>query len=165
MQFCSACGGRLVVQSIENDAKPRHVCQSCHRVQYEDPKVAACTIPVKNGKVLLMRRAINPERGRWVFPGGYMDRGETVEDAAVRETWEESNLKVRLQKLLNVYSYADSIVVVVVYIGEVVSGELIPGPECLEARWFAHEQIPWDELAFPSTREALEQCFAEMGVH
>src|SRR5690606_10564521 len=101
------------------DDKERLVCDSCNHVHYLDPKVTACTIPVLDGKLAMMRRAIEPFRGKWVFPGGYMERGETVEQAAIRETWEEVGLHVQLTELFNVYSYTDSIVVVIVYLADV----------------------------------------------
>ncbi len=94
--------------------------------------------------------------GRWVFPGGYVDRGESVWDAAIRETEEESNLNVRLRSLLGVYSYPRSPNVIVVYAAEVVGGELKAGDESVEAKTFAPSQIPWEELAFQSTRDALK---------
>ena len=117
--------------------------------------MAACTIPVLDGRIVLVRRGIDPARGQWVFPGGYMDRGETVEEAAVRETWEETGLRVRLAGLTGIYSYRDTIVVVVVYRAEVVAGVPTAGAECLEVRTFAPDELPWNEMAFPSTQRAL----------
>ncbi len=94
--------------------------------------------------------------GRWVFPGGYVDRGESVRDAAIRETEEESKLNVKLRSLLGVYSYPRSPNVIVVYAAEVVGGELKAGDESVEAKTFAPSQIPWEELAFQSTKDALK---------
>jgi ADP-ribose pyrophosphatase YjhB (NUDIX family) len=125
-------------------------------VFYQDPKVVAATIFTLNGAVVLLRRAVEPALGRWVFPGGYVDRGESVADAAIRETKEESNMDVRLNALLNVYSYSGSPNVVVVYAAEAVGGELRACDESDEARAFAAAHIPWEELAFKSTREALQ---------
>lgn len=160
MQYCPRCGGTLQLQSVPRDAKERLVCQSCRFISYEDPKVSACTIPVIDGKVVLVRRAIDPGRGLWVFPGGYMDRYETVEEAAVRETREEVGLEVRPTELIGVYSYKTSIVVIVVYACEVVGGELCIDAESDEVRLFAESEVPWERLAFPSTREALRDYFA-----
>lgn len=160
MRFCSLCGGPVQLQPVPRDPKERLVCQQCGRIHYEDPKVSACTIPVIDGKVVLVKRAIDPGRGLWVFPGGYMDRHETVQEAAVRETREEVNLVVRLTDLVGVYSYKTSIVVVVVYACEVIGGEIQLDSESDEARLFAESEIPWDQLAFPSTREALRDFFA-----
>lgn len=152
-RFCPRCGGLLATREVER--RPRPVCPACGLIWYQDPKVAACTLPVVGGRLILVRRAIEPQRGRWVFPGGYMDRGETAEQAAVRETREETGLDVAVTGLAGVYSYADSIVVVVVYRVDVRGGQAAPGAECLEARGFEPQEIPWDELAFPATHDAL----------
>lgn len=154
MNYCPKCGGTLKVQAVAGDHRERLVCQECGFVFYQDPKVSACTIPVIDGKVVLVKRAINPGRGLWVFPGGYMDLGETVEEAAARETREEVNLDVRVTRLVGVYSYRTP-VVVVVYACEVVGGELRIDRESEAVGLFSEAEIPWEELAFPSTRDAL----------
>lgn len=155
MNYCPQCGGRLRLQPVPRDTRQRLVCQACGFIFYQDPKVAACTIPVLDGRVVLVRRAINPGRGLWVFPGGYMDRDETVEAAAVRETLEEVNLQVRVTGLVGVYSYRTGVVVIVYHV-DVLGGELQTDHESLEVRTFSPKEIPWDQLAFPSTRDALQ---------
>jgi 8-oxo-dGTP diphosphatase len=116
-----------------------------------------------DGKVLLARRAIPPGIGRWVFPGGYMDRGETVPQAAERETWEEVRLRVRATQPVGVYSYPTSIVVVIVYHCDVLDGQPAAGDETQEVRLFGLDEIPWNELAFPSTRDALRDFVRQQG--
>jgi ADP-ribose pyrophosphatase YjhB (NUDIX family) len=108
-----------------------------------------------DGGIVLLKRSIEPRLGSWVFPGGFVDRGEAVAAAAVRETLEESKLRVTLTGILDVYSFPSSEVVVVVYAAEVVGGTLCAGDECSDARAFPPESIPWGELAFESTRAAL----------
>jgi len=135
----------------------RLVCTVCGFVFFLDPKVAAGPLFTIEGKIPLLQRSIEPSYGKWVFPGGFVDRGEAVQDAAVRETREEAHLEVRLVSLLNVYSYSGSPVVLVVYAAEVIGGKLEAGDECLDVRLFAPEDIPWQELAFPSTREAVRE--------
>lgn len=159
MKFCPKCGGQLRLQAVANDPRERLVCQACGFIYYLDPKVSACTIPVMAGKVVLARRSIDPGRGLWVFPGGYVDRHETTEHAAIRETLEESGLEVELTGLVGVYSYPTSIVVVIVYACRVVGGELRTDHESDEIRLFAEADVPWDQLAFPSTRDALREFF------
>ena len=105
---------------------------------------------------MLLKRSIEPALGKWVFPGGFVDRGEAVPEAAVRETHEEVGLRVALTGVLDVYSFPQYEVVVVVYAAEVVGGSLEAKDECLDARAFAPETIPWDDLAFDSTRAALK---------
>jgi ADP-ribose pyrophosphatase YjhB (NUDIX family) len=132
------------------------VCPECEFVFYLDPKVAACTISMLDGGIVLLRRAIEPGKGKWVFPGGFVDRGEPVPDAAIRETREEVNLEVSLVGTLDVYSMPRYEVVVVVYAAEVRGGKLTAADEALEVRTFPPEDLPWDELAFESTRAALK---------
>lgn len=154
-RFCPRCGGGLDKRIVKPTEPKRLVCQACSFIFYQDPKVVAGTIFTLDGGIVLLKRGVAPAMGKWVFPGGYVDRGESVEDAAIRETKEESMLDVKLASLLNVYSYARSPNVVVVYAAEVVGGELAAADESVEARAFQASQIPWDELAFESTREAL----------
>lgn len=163
-RFCPKCGGALQLQQFKAHEPQRRVCIACTFIFYDDPKVAACTISVIDGKVVLLKRGIEPSFGKWVFPGGFIDRGEQVEAAAIRETWEEVNLKVTVQRLLNVYSYPGYPVVVVVYLADIVGGELQARDETLEVRTFALDEIPWDDLAFASTRDALSDYLAHRGL-
>jgi len=103
----------------------------------------------------LLKRGVEPAVGKWVFPGGYVDRGESVQEAAVRETKEESQLEVKLGPLLNVYSYPRSPNVIVVYTAHVIGGKLAAADESVEARTFTSKEVPWHDLAFDSTRHAL----------
>ena len=154
-RFCPRCGGKLGWERVKPIEPERLVCQSCAFIFYLDPKVVAGTLFTIGKNVVLLRRGVEPALGKWVFPGGYVDRGESVEEAAIRETKEESRLEVKLNSLLGVYSYPRSPNVIVVYTAEVTGGELTAGDESLEAGRFAPDQIPWEELGFPSTRDAL----------
>jgi mutator protein MutT len=142
---------------VKSGEPDRLVCQECDFIFFLDPKVAAGTIFTLQGKIILGRRAIEPAYGKWVFPGGFVDRGETIEAAAMREALEEMNVEVELSELINVYSYPDMPVVVLVFAAQVVGGELRAADECLEVRGYQPDQIPWEELAFPSTRDALRE--------
>lgn len=154
-RFCPRCGGALDHRIVKTNEPKRLVCQSCSFIFYQDPKVVAGTIFTLDGGIVLLKRGVEPALGKWVFPGGYVDRGESVRDAAVRETREECQLDVKLGPLLNVYSYQRSPNVIVVYTAEVVAGELAAADESLEARIFSRQEIPWEELAFESTKEAV----------
>lgn len=153
--FCPRCGARLAERVVKAGERARFVCSACQRVLYLDPKVAACTIFLVDGGVLLLRRAIQPRLGKWVFPGGFVDRGETVEAAAVRETLEECGMRVSLTGILDAYSTPARDVVVIVYAAHALEGTPEAGDECSEVRLFPPETLPWDELAFESTRAAL----------
>jgi ADP-ribose pyrophosphatase YjhB (NUDIX family) len=143
---------------VEPDGREHPVCPGCGFVYYLQPKLVAGALPVRDGRILLTRRAIEPARGLWTFPGGYVDWGEDVRAAAERETREEVALPIALEALHGIYSYPGS-PVIVVYRGRVPPGaEPVPDPhEVLEAAYFGPEEIPWDALAFPSTRDALRE--------
>jgi ADP-ribose pyrophosphatase YjhB (NUDIX family) len=154
-RFCPRCGGALDQRVVKAREPKRLVCQVCSFIFYQDPKVVAGTVFTLNRGIVLLKLGVEPAFGRWVFPGGYVDRGESVQDAAIRETKEESQLDVKLGPLLNVYSYPRSPNVIVVYTAQVIGGELAAADESVEARTFLPDEVPWHDLAFDSTREAL----------
>jgi 8-oxo-dGTP diphosphatase len=155
-RHCPQCGGVLEQRRLKAGDPPRLVCTGCAFIFYLDPKVAVGTIVRSaDDRIVLVRRAIEPGYGLWVFPGGYVDRGETVTAAALRETREEAGLEVRLDGLVNIYSYPGRPIIVIVYTASILGGELRIDEESLEARLFAAADIPWSELAFLSTRDAL----------
>jgi len=135
-------------------------CPSCSFIHYHDPKVATGTLFTLDGGIVLVQRAISPSYGKWVFPGGFVDQGERIEAAAIRETREEVNLDVEIDRLLNVYSYEDSAVVIIAYASHVVGGELQAKDESLDVRTFPPARIPWDNLAFRSTQDAIKEYIA-----
>lgn len=161
-RYCPHCGGRLVDQFVPSENCTRLVCQSCGRINYLNPKAVAGAIPEIDGAAVLLRRAIEPRIGTWTFPGGFVDLGESVAAAAIRETREEVNLEVNLTSLLNVYSSADSPVVLVVYRAIVTGGELTAGSEALEVATFTPDAIPWADLSFWTTTAALEDWLREV---
>jgi ADP-ribose pyrophosphatase YjhB (NUDIX family) len=157
-RFCPVCGGGLETRLLRAGEPERLVCSRCGFVFYLDPKVAVGTIIRDDaGQIVLVRRAIEPGYGKWVFPGGFVDRGEEVQAAALREAREETGLQIRIDRLVNVYSYAGRVPVIIVYAATMTGGCLECDDESLEARFFAPEAIPWDELAFRSTDEALRE--------
>lgn len=159
-RFCPSCGGTLEPRVLKAGEPPRLVCTGCGFILYLDPKVAVGTIiTTAEGKVVLVRRAIEPGYGLWVFPGGYVDRGEEVTAAARREAREEAGLEVRLDGLVNIYSYPGGPLIIIVYSASITSGELCVDEECLEARLFSRDDIPWDQLAFRSTHDALRDYY------
>jgi len=159
-RYCPRCGMTLKPRRLKPDGPELAACQSCSFVQYPDPKVAAGTLCMLDGGIVLVQRAISPAYGKWVFPGGFVDKGERVEAAAVRETREEVNLDVEIDRLLNVYSYEDSGVVIVAYAARVVGGELAAKDEALDARIFHPTKIPWEDLAFRSAHDAIKDYLA-----
>ena len=166
-RFCPVCGRSLEPRVLKATEPTRLCCtgSTCGFVFYLDPKTAVGTIiRIDDGKrIVLVKRAIEPGYGRWVFPGGYVDRGEEITLAALREAKEESGLDVRIDRLINIYSYAGRTPIIIVYAATCIGGELAVDDEGLEARPFGLDQIPWDELAFRSTREALRDYLEQEG--
>ena len=155
-RFCPRCGGPLERRSLKATEPDRLVCATCTFVFYLDPKIAVGTIIRTDAqRLVLVRRAIEPGYGKWVFPGGYVDRGEPLTAAAIREAREECGLDIRLDGLVNIYSYPKRAPVIVVYAATAVDGALCVDEECLEAMEVESSAIPWDDLAFRSTHEGL----------
>ena len=139
-KFCHRCGGPLALIKVHDKVRP--TCQSCGHVIFMDPKLAVVALVSMDGGLVLVKRDIEPALGRWSFPSGYVDRGETVEEAAVREVREETGLEIDLTGLVGLYSDRDSPVVMAVYSAEVVGGELIAGPETRGARVYPPDALP-----------------------
>ena len=152
---CQQCGGDLRSQYVTEEQRDRLVCQACGFIHYLNPRVVAAAIPERDGSVLLMRRALEPRRGYWTPPGGFVELGESTEEAALRESEEEVGLPLELAGLLGVYSRPAVGIVVVVYRALALREEPNLGSEALEARWFTPQAIPWDDLAFDTTARAL----------
>ena len=151
-KFCHQCGHTLQVELVNGDQRPR--CPSCGLVVYFDPKIAAVVLVSQGDNLLFVRRAIEPMLGRWSFPSGYVDRGEVVEHAAVREVWEETNLDVELTGLVGVYSSDGTPVVLIAYAANVIGGVLRAGEEAQDARFFPFKALP--DLPFPHDDQILE---------
>lgn len=154
-QYCPECRGSLVEQTMEPD-KQIKVCSDCGLRLHRDPKVAVAAIVQLSGAVLLVKRARHPMKGYWCLPGGFVDLGETLEEAVVREATEETGLATRVSRLWGLYSYTGYPVVVAIYELEFLYGDLKTCAENLDAQWFAPAEIPWGLLAFPSTKDSLE---------
>jgi ADP-ribose pyrophosphatase YjhB (NUDIX family) len=155
LKHCLQCAGTLVWRYVEQEKRERFVCGQCASILYENPKVVAATLPTRNDKIYLLRRDIEPSRGLWTYPAGFMEMGESVEQAAARETWEEIRCRVKILGLQNIYSYPDAAVVTVVYQAQVAGREPSPGHETQCVKAFHPWEIPWQELAFRSTFDAL----------
>jgi ADP-ribose pyrophosphatase YjhB (NUDIX family) len=142
-----------------HDSKERHICTQCSWVHYLDPKVACGTVSEQDGKIALIQRNIEPKKGYWSFPCGFMEIDETTEQAALRETREETGLEVELEGHLGTYSYPDhyygGAIVVVVYRARVLRGRLQADDDCCDARMITEAEIPWEKLAFTSSVAAL----------
>jgi ADP-ribose pyrophosphatase YjhB (NUDIX family) len=164
--YCLQCGHALVEKLLPTEDRPRLVCEQCGYIQYFNPKVVSGTLPIWDGQVWLLRRAIEPRLGYWTHPAGFQEVGESTEEGAIRETWEEITWPVRLTGLLGVYSHPSTPVVNVVYLAAPVDPTLRPriSKESLEVAAFTPATLPWDDLAFPSTAAALRDWVRGVGV-
>ena len=149
--FCHRCGGSLSKTIIEGKERPH--CHSCSITIFSDPKVVAAVLIEMDDRLVMIRRANEPGQGLWSFPSGYVDRGETVETAAIREVKEETGLLVSLTGFLGVYSTKNSPVILLVYTGIVKGGRLCSGHDAQEADLFDPNDLP--ELAFCRDREII----------
>jgi 8-oxo-dGTP diphosphatase len=159
--FCSQCAAPLPERSLGPPPRAPPVCPQCRTVHWLDPKVAAGCLVERDGRVLLTRRGIEPGYGLWVFPGGHVDRGETLEVAALRETREECGAEAVIDSLLGVYSYPGRPVIVVAYRARLLPGSPEPhaADETLEVGWFSPEDVAALPIAFRSSADALGALF------
>lgn len=161
MKFCSSCGGNITLLIPEGDNRNRHVCDECGTIHYQNPRIIAGTLPVYEGKVLLCRRAIEPRRGFWTLPAGFMENGETTQEAAERETWEEAEAKIDIDGLYTLYDLPHISQVYMFYRGTVVDGKYGAGLESIETQLFTESDVPWSDLAFPTIGRTLKRYFSD----
>ncbi|MEX5748271.1 NUDIX hydrolase [Massilia sp. X63] len=165
MKFCSECAHPVALAIPDGDNRPRYVCPQCHTIHYQNPKLVVGSIPVweQDGKlqVLLCKRAIEPRYGYWTLPAGFMENEETTEQAALRETEEEAGADVELGKLFTLLNVAHVHQVHLFYLARLRNLDFAPGEESLEVQLFTQDEIPWDDLAFPTVRSTLELFFAD----
>jgi ADP-ribose pyrophosphatase YjhB (NUDIX family) len=162
MRFCSHCGSdRLALEIPAGDARPRHVCHACQAIHYQNPKVVSGCLVTHGDRVLLCRRAIEPRRGFWTAPAGYLENGETLQEGAIRETLEEADAGVELDGLYALFNLTHIHQIYVFFRGRLIDGRYGVGEESLECRLFAEDEIPWDELAFPTVSKTLRYYFED----
>lgn len=161
MNFCSACGAQLTLKIPVGDSLPRHVCNACGSIHYRNPRLVVGALPVWEDRVLLCRRAIEPRHGKWTLPAGFMENGETVADAARRETLEEACARIDLGEMYTLISVPQINQVHVIYRSRLLDLDFAPGVETLELRLFSEEEIPWDDIAFRTIAMTLRHYFAD----
>ncbi len=155
MKYCSACATPVVFSIPDGDNMPRYHCPACKAIHYQNPRLITGTLPVLEGRILLCKRNIEPRWGYWTLPGGFMENGETLQEGAARETWEEACNAPDLGQMLTIINLPEFNQVHVFYLAHMTSPEFSPTPESLEVRLFAVEDIPWDELAFRTVSATL----------
>ena len=170
MKFCSDCGQALSVRVPPGDHLPRFVCDACGSIHYENPKLVAGCVPEYQGQILICRRAIEPRRGFWTIPAGFMENGETLMGAAAREAVEEACANGEIGSLLAVFHALRAHQVHVFFRGRLAEPRFGVGPESLEVKLVEERDIPWDDFAFSSGIFALRHYLEDRaagrdGVH
>jgi ADP-ribose pyrophosphatase YjhB (NUDIX family) len=162
IHFCRQCGTSVEHRVPDDgDTKTRAVCPGCGTIHYQNPLNVVGTLPHWNGKVLLCKRNIEPRRGFWTLPAGFMELGESTAEGAMRETQEEAGAEIELEGLFTLLNVVRVGQVHLYYRARLLSERLAPGPETMEARLFDEDEIPWDELAFRTVKETLLHFFAD----
>ncbi len=164
MKFCSACGSAVEVRIPDDgDHLPRHVCTACKTIHYINPKIIVGVVPeASDGRVLMCRRNIEPRKGMWTFPAGFMELGETTAQGAAREGLEESQAVIEVQGLLCVISVTYVSQVYMIHRGKLAEGTGFgPTSESSEVRLMAEDEIPWNQIAFPTIYQSLRYFFAD----
>ena len=154
--FCPRCAGRFEERVLKKGDPERLVCGRCGFVFYLGPKLVAGAIFELEGEIVLVQRDIEPGYGKWTFPGGFVERGERAEDAAEREVLEECGLEIRARGIIGLYSYEGQIPAIAVFGADVIGGEPVPLDETMDVKGFSRDGLPWSEMAFPSTEQALK---------
>ena len=161
MKYCSRCAHEVVRKIPEGEDRERDVCPSCEEIFYVNPKIIVGCIPTVGDQVLLCKRAIEPRYGKWTLPAGFMENGETTEQGAMRETWEEAEAEV---DIVSLYTHA-SIVHVnqlqLFFLAKMRTPNFSTTSESNEVALFGEDEIPWDEIAFPTVSNALRLFFKE----
>jgi len=162
IKHCRNCGQAVAYRIPDDgDTRPRAICPACATVHYENPLMVVGTLPYWGDKVLLCKRNIEPRWGKWTLPAGFMELNETVAEGAARETVEESGAEFELEGLFSLVNVARVGQVHLFYRARLLSDRFNPGFETIEARLFAEDEIPWDEIAFRTVKETLERYFAD----
>ena len=156
MEFCTNCGQNVVFEIPTGDNRPRYICKHCGKIHYENPRIVAGCVVGYQDSILLCKRAIEPRYGYWTVPAGFMENGETLPEAAARETREEALATVEIGVMSTVVDVIQARQVHIFFEGIIAEPDFGAGDETLEARLFGPEDIPWPDIAFPSVRMALE---------
>lgn len=159
MNFCSECGSKVALRIPDHDDRERHVCTACGYIHYVNPRLIVCAIPAWKDQVLLCRRAIEPRHGLWTLPGGFMEIGETTQEAAARETREEAGAAIEVHELFSLFNVTHIDQVHLFFRASLLTPDFAPGIESLEAALFREPDVPWREIAFPAVAVTLRQYF------
>jgi ADP-ribose pyrophosphatase YjhB (NUDIX family) len=161
INYCSVCGAAVSVRVPTGDRLPRHVCDACGAIHYRNPRLVVGALAVWEDAILLCRRAIEPRHGMWTLPAGFMENGETIAEAALRETQEEANARIALGEMYTLISVPHINQVHVVFRAQLLDLDFSAGDESLEVGLFREHEIPWDLIAFRTIAITLRHYFTD----
>jgi ADP-ribose pyrophosphatase YjhB (NUDIX family) len=161
MNFCSNCGARVSLKVPPGDSLPRHVCDACNAIHYQNPRMVVGCIVEWEDRILLCRRAIEPRYGLWTVPAGYMENGETMHQGAIRETLEEARARVEIGPLYAIYNIPHINQVYILFRARLLELDYRAGAETLDVALFAEAEVPWDQIAFATVRNTLTHYYAD----
>ena len=161
MKFCSSCGEKVVFRVPAGDNRERYLCEHCDTIHYQNPRIITGCLPIWQDQVLLCRRAIDPRSGFWTLPAGFLENGETTQEGALRETWEEACARVVEPSLYTLFSLPHISQIYMFYLAHLADTDYQAGEETLEVRLFDEAEVPWSELAFPVVAETLSHYFSD----
>lgn len=162
MNYCSHCGAPVTHTIPSGDNRHRYVCSACGTIHYQNPRMVVGCLPEWGDQVLLCRRAIEPRRGLWTLPAGFMENGESTVEGAARETLEEAGARVEVLDLYSMFSLPDIDQVYLLFRARLLDLDFAAGEESLEVRLFGEADIPWDELAFRTVESTLRLYFEDV---
>ena len=161
MNFCSECGSDVIHTIPDGDNRLRHVCLQCNTIHYQNPKMVVGCLPEWEDKILLCKRAIEPQYGLWTLPAGFMENNETTQQGALRETMEEAGARVEIEHLFTLYNLPYISQVYLMFRARLLDLDFAAGPESLEVRLFSEDEIPWDQIAFRTIEQTLRLYFSD----
>lgn len=161
MKYCSNCGAAVNLKIPAGDTLPRHVCDTCSTIHYQNPKMIVGCIAEWEDRILLCRRAIEPRLGLWTVPAGFMENGETTDQGAARETLEEANARVEVGPLYAMYNIPHINQVYILFRARLLDLDFSAGTESLEVRLFDEKDVPWESIAFATVRNTLNHYYTD----
>lgn len=159
MNYCSYCAGQLILQVPAGDNRQRYVCIHCEQIYYSNPKVVTGCLIEHENQILLCKRNIEPRKGLWTLPAGFLENNETCEEGAIRETKEETQADVEVQQLFLIYDIPHISQIYMIYLAQMKQVQFGPTLESSEVKLFSQAEIPWDDIAFPVIDKTLKHFY------